>query len=356
MYRQMKRLLTTYLIIMSSIIRAQDIHFSQITRASYQINPGMVGCFDGNIKVDLNWKDQWNTLDNAFNTYGTSFEYTFGKGNFEPKNVYYGIGAHVNRDVSGDVQLGNTNFGATFSTLVKVTDHSRLSMGVQGNVSSISINTYNMQWGSQYNGLNYDPTMSSSESIAYSPFNTADVSFGLNYWYFKKDESFYTDIPQQGNVGFALYHLNKPKYYFTTGTEDQRLPIRFVLHGDYMLKLNEKLILIPNVNYMKQSIHNEFIIGSKLRYNLKNSAKLSGLAQEAIITTGLDFRFTNVVDAVIPSLYLSYSSFSFGVSYDVNISRLYPASNFRGGLEFSLRFVNSDSYSYKNPLKPASSL
>ena len=36
-----------------------------------------------------------------------------------------------------------------------------------------------------------------------------------------------------------------------------------------------------------------------------------------------------------------YKSINFGVSYDVNFSRLKPASNVRGGLEFSINYIFS---------------
>jgi len=39
---------------------------------------------------------------------------------------------------------------------------------------------------------------------------------------------------------------------------------------------------------------------------------------------------------VIPVVKLKYKNFGIGVSYDVNVSSLQPASNMQGGLEVSL--------------------
>jgi hypothetical protein len=44
-------------------------------------------------------------------------------------------------------------------------------------------------------------------------------------------------------------------------------------------------------------------------------------------------------DAFIPVIKLDYSGFSFAFSYDVNISRLQPASLGRGGFELSLSYI-----------------
>jgi len=57
---------------------------------------------------------------------------------------------------------------------------------------------------------------------------------------------------------------------------------------------------------------------------------------------GTWFRFG---DAVIPYVGLEFGEFRVGASYDVNISSLKPASNMRGGAEFSLIYI-------KKPVDP----
>jgi hypothetical protein len=44
-------------------------------------------------------------------------------------------------------------------------------------------------------------------------------------------------------------------------------------------------------------------------------------------------------DALIPYIGLEFGDFHLGATYDVNISRLQPASNMRGGAEFSLIYI-----------------
>jgi hypothetical protein len=50
-------------------------------------------------------------------------------------------------------------------------------------------------------------------------------------------------------------------------------------------------------------------------------------------------------DAAIPYVGLEFGSFRLGASYDVNVSSLKPASNMRGGAEFSLIYI-------KKPVDP----
>ena len=45
-------------------------------------------------------------------------------------------------------------------------------------------------------------------------------------------------------------------------------------------------------------------------------------------------------DAFIPVIKLDYSQFSFGLSYDMNMSKLKTASQGRGGFEFTISYRN----------------
>jgi Type IX secretion system membrane protein PorP/SprF len=44
-------------------------------------------------------------------------------------------------------------------------------------------------------------------------------------------------------------------------------------------------------------------------------------------------------DAIIPYVGLEFGEFHIGASYDVNVSKLKPASNMRGGMEISLIYI-----------------
>lgn len=350
----MKKIILHIIMILPILTYGQDVHFSQTTRANYQINPAFIGCFDGNIKAEMNWKDQWQSVDQSFRTFGSSFEYSFGKRGYKPAPVFFAIGAYVFKDVSGDVQLGNTSVGGTFSTLIKVNRTSRFVLGLQGNYSSIGINPAEMQWGSQYSGLNFDPSLSNGEGIEFSPFSYSDLSFGLAYWYHKKNRGFYAKSPKQAKVGFSAFHLNRPDYAF--GFQESKLPIRFVLHADALFSIHESLSFYPNFNFMFQNKQHEVLFGAMWKYNLKQNSNHTGFKKEWSVAAGVDLRITNVFDAIIPQIFIGIENFSMGLSYDINVSGLHHASNYRGGFEFSLRFINSDGYYHKNPFKPSASI
>jgi len=333
---------------------SQDFHFSQTTRANHQINPAFVGCFNGNIKAEMNWKNQWQGVDKSFRTYGSSFEYSFAKRSFKPPKVFFAAGAHVFRDVSGTIQLGNTNVGGTFSTLVKVNRTARFVLGIQGNYSSIGLSPDKLQWNNQYSGLNFDPSLSNGEGVDFSPFSYSDISFGLAYWYHKKDRGVFSHSPSSAKIGLSAYHLNRPDYNF--GAKNSRLPMRFVLHGDAVFKLHENLYFTPILNFMYQNKQNELLLGSIWKYTLKNGSKHTGLSTEWSVSGGIDIRINNVLDAIIPQIFIGAENFSFGLSYDINTSNAHLSTNYKGGFEFSLRFINPDHQYFHNPTKAASSI
>jgi hypothetical protein len=74
-----------------------------------------------------------------------------------------------------------------------------------------------------------------------------------------------------------------------------------------------------------------------VRYKLKQDSKFTGFEKGAAFSIGGHLRAR---DALALSVLYEFSQYSIGVSYDVNTSRLAPASNLRGGMEVSLRFVN----------------
>jgi hypothetical protein len=69
-------------------------------------------------------------------------------------------------------------------------------------------------------------------------------------------------------------------------------------------------------------------------------AYMLGLNQDESNPTNLYVgSWFRVGDAIIPYVGLEFGEFRIGASYDVNVSSLKPASNMRGGAEFSLIYI-----------------
>ena len=345
-----KKLSYILLLCLPLSVSGQDIHFSQTTRSFFQINPAFTGAFSGNIRAELNWKDQWQSVNKSFRTYASSAQVSFGKGN--PRMpVFFALGLQAFKDVAGDVEIGNTTGGLTFATFIPIDRNSRISLGIQGNYGVTGLDPSKMQWGSQYNGLNFDPALTNGSGIEFQGFSYADVSAGVGYWYSARDKNVIASAPQDAKVGVSVYHINRPAYTYAAD-KSNKLRMRFVIHGSAIFSTaTENLYWYPNLNVMVQGKQHEVLLGSLWKYRLQAASKTTGFTNELAVSGGVDLRVTNVLDAIIPQVYFDVHYFSVGLSYDINISRLNQASNYRGGFELSIRFTNPDSYIHRNPFR-----
>jgi len=348
----LRKLFYTILFLFPSFLKGQDVHFSQFTRTEFLLNPAYTGTFRGNFRATTNWKDQWQSINNSFRTYASSAEFSFGKG--RPKHpTFYALGLFAAKDVSGDVELGTTSLGLSFASLFQVSRNQRLCFGVQGGYSKAGINASTMEWGSQYVGINFDPSLYDGEGVEYFPQQFWDVSTGVAYWYHKNDNEVAQGAPQDAKIGLAVYHLNKPENAFTVG-QNSRLPIRTVFQASALFATPmDYLYWFPNITAQFQGAQHQLVFGATAKYVISSGSKMTGFGTEMAIAAGLNFRINNVFDAIIPQIYLDLQGFSVGLSYDINISHLNTASSYRGGFELSLRFTNPDGYTHKNPYRRA---
>ena len=81
---------------------SQDIHFSQFFEAPLLRNPSLAGIFSGDIRVQGVYRDQWNSVTNAYRTGSLNAEYKMpiGKG-----DDFMTTGVQVLYDKAGTVGL-----------------------------------------------------------------------------------------------------------------------------------------------------------------------------------------------------------------------------------------------------------
>src|SRR3954463_13036152 len=73
-YRRMF-LLTAISLQLSAIGFSQDIHFSQFFEAPLLRNPSLAGIFTGDVRVQFVYRDQWNSVTNAYRSGSVNAEY-----------------------------------------------------------------------------------------------------------------------------------------------------------------------------------------------------------------------------------------------------------------------------------------
>ncbi|MGB0887184.1 MAG: PorP/SprF family type IX secretion system membrane protein [Vicingaceae bacterium] len=333
----MKKLLSICfgVLLVSSSSLAQDVHFSQFNQTPQLINPGATGVFNGSIRGILNYRTQWSAFGNAFKTYGASFDAPITKKN--KKGSFIGLGANFYKDVAGKSEFGNLQVGLSFSGVLAIARNQTVSLGIQTAYGQYSAKLNALSWGNQFNGERFDPRVNSNERFGLLSSRYFDLGTGIYYEFKNSKTAFLGSDLSSFNFGIAGYHLNKPKQTFLNNSEDV-LPVKIVAQFSGTFDLSDsKISLVPSVFYAKQSSFKEITPGLLFKLRFGNSTKYSGMFKQGAIYFGSHYRLS---DAIIPQVYLEFSDFMLGVSYDYNISETSNVTGGNGGFEISIKYVN----------------
>ena len=325
----MKKLILIPAILLSLISFSQDVHFSQFMNSSFLYNAGNTGLINGDHRLLLNYRSQWGSVANPYNTYSFTYDTKVFKKITNKAKMGIGLGAF--KDVAGDTEFGTTTMLFSASAMLKLDNFNTLSLGLQGGIMQNSINT-NMRWGNQYDGVGYNPTISSNEATTLDskPF-VGDFNAGLVWNYGTSNATITSNDLFSAQAGLSVSHLSRQKIKITDF--EDKIYNRFTLYGKSFIGLKgSPYAVIPGFLFQKQGPSQEIIIGAYGRSKLKNESRYTGIFKESAMSLGLFYR---VGDALIPKLGFEIFNFNLGVSYDVTTSALSGA----GGLEISLQYL-----------------
>lgn len=327
--------LTLFIVGLASLsLHAQDIHFSQFFSSPLTLNPALTGAFNGNIRGIVNYRNQWNSFA-PFNTFGASVDANFGSSFL--KTDLMGIGLNAYSDVAGDTRYSSTQVNLTFAYIKTMGDRyhrSYLSAGFQGGYAQKSIDYLAMTFASQFDGVYYDPTLGTGESIGFDTKGYLDLSAGL-MWYL---------VPREDKVsmyiGASMYHVNQPNQ--SIGAQNDKLYMRTSAHACAQIPVGELTSLVPAVMVVFQGPYTEYFGGTNLKFYLQgmkwsSNAISFGIWQRVVG----DVEAATKAESTAISARLDYDKISLGLSYDVNISSLSEASKNNGGPEISLTYISS---------------
>ncbi|MEZ4800402.1 MAG: PorP/SprF family type IX secretion system membrane protein [Flavobacteriales bacterium] len=298
---------------------SQDIHFSQFYQSPFSLNPALVGDFDGAYRLIGNQRSQWRSVTVPYTTWGFS-----GDAN-KILNSNYSAGVSLFTDKAGDSQLKTTMlnlvFGRSFTPTNKEKD--QLNVGAMFGLTFMSIDYSALRYDNQWNGFSYDPSINAGEQYTRDSRSYLNLNIGASYSYF-------IDDTRSLKGGVALFNLSNPKQSFF----DQafvRLDPRVVVHGNYLQKLNDQWQIEPMLLFMSQAKFIEFNIGGRGYYVLDNRS----WNYEALYFGFLGR--TRDAGNIIAGM--KYHQWDVGLSYDVNLSSLKPASSGRGGFEIGVIYI-----------------
>ncbi len=313
-------------------IFAQDVHFSQYNETPQLLNPGATGVYSGYVRAIVNYKNQWAAMGNAFSTVAASVDLPmFDK---KEKNAHLGAGINFFSDKAGDSHFGLSQANLCLAAILPVSRESKFSMGISVGGAQHKATLSGLTWGNQYDGDGFNTAVDNNEPNFSNSFFYVDLAAGMYYEYSNGKTKFARNEKRKVDVGVAYFHLNRPTQKYFSASEK--------LYGKLVVNLNGHLdrpgtqfAFLPSFIFFLQGPSMEATAGCAVRYRLKNETKITGLITESAIGLGLYYRYK---DAIIPSVFVTFSDFSLGISYDLNVSSYQQASLHKGGVEVSLKY------------------
>jgi type IX secretion system PorP/SprF family membrane protein len=316
---------------------AQDHIFSQFFNAPIYLNPSLTGQFEGDIRMNLIYRNQWSGLSGDLSYISASADINIPK-------FAGGVGLMFNRSSEGTAYLVKNNAAATYSYSVGG-DGFVASFGIQAGITNRQIDWSKLVFSDQIDmRLGYIP---GSVSSAQPP----DVA---NKFFF--DAAAGTNIVFQNlMVGVAVHHINKPDESFS-GTV-AKLPMRITANASYRIPLSpyydynqdEGTYLIPSIVYYKQASSTSMSAGAQFKHKGLN--------------TGIWYRSAGEggPDAIVVSLIFDLfkgnrngEKLRLGLSHDATTSKI-NYTNTSGTTEASVGyekyFPNSSGYNKFNGLR-----
>jgi type IX secretion system PorP/SprF family membrane protein len=298
----------------NSILNAQDIHFSQFFETPLLRNPALAGIFTGDVRVQMVYRDQWGSVTDGYRTGSLNGEYKLPIGKADD---FITLGGQFLFDRAGTAALTQVsalpviNYHKSLSS-----EHNRyLSVGFMGGVVNRSFDRSKITTD--------DPN---GEPTALPSYTYMDGSVGLSY------NSNLSDNPEDNfYLGMAYHHFTKPKNSFFRDPSVKLNP-KWTASAGFRFGVAEYAYVSLLADYSIQDNYKESVIGAL--YGLKIGPEID--KPKYIIHAGAFIRWS---DALIPVVKLDYNPFTVALSYDMNISKLKPYSNSRGGYELSVSYI-----------------
>ncbi len=314
------------LLLCTVFVHAQDPHFSQFFSSPMTLNPAFTGKFDGTVRVAGNYRNQWPTINRAYQTGTVSVDFPILRKLTDFRDTWgAGITGYSDKSADGAVSFNYVSLSTSFHKGLDEDGYKQIGVGLQGTYSNMLINPSNLKFEDQLTPLGF--TGVTSETFGNSTLSQSyfDLNAGLLFTTSKTDrDNLY--------FGVSLYHINRPKQNFNSGAYYLLNP-RATFHAGGYFGVGDLTTLHISALYSSQAKAHETLIGAALQFA---TSDVSTSENPVSFYAGSWLRLG---DALIPYIGLEYNSMRVGVTYDINTSDLKAASQSRGGIEISMIYI-----------------
>lgn len=299
---------------------AQDIHFSQFMSAPFNLNPASTGYYDGLIRGVGNYRRQWNAVTIPYQTIGIGADF---KNLFNARTIAGGL--FFFNDRTGDSRLTTNIVNASLSKtfMMDSKGNEGITIGITSGITYRSVNYDDLTFEDQYVNQSFDANIKTGEFFTNTSKLNPNFNLGIAWFkHYNSRKKLYT--------GTSLFNINRPDQSFFD-TEKIVLDRRLNVHASYQTKLSTKMDIIPAALVSLQGIYTSITLGTSFKYILNSKPVLNRAAYVGFWTRGGDAGWV--------TLGMDYGNWYGGVSYDINYSQLYRASNTRGGIEVAVIYT-----------------
>lgn len=311
------------LLLLPYTLQAQDIHLSQFFEAPLLRNPSLAGLFEGDVRLQLVYRDQWKSVTpNSFRTASFNGEYKMPVGRGDD---FFTVGAQILYDKAGSAVQSTVHLlpVVNYHKSISTERTSYISLGFMGGWVQKRIDYTKMTTNNQYRDGNVDPTMPTGEYFTDPVVGYWDGSVGVNF-----NTTLGSNYQHVFFIGAAYHHINRPKtsFYQNAGIE---LHPKYVFSAGLKLSVDEYRYFTLHQDVFMQGASREIIGGGWYSYVLDD------VPDDAryVLHAGAFVRWN---DAIIPVIKMDIGSLGVTLSYDINTSPLKTASQLRGGFELGL--------------------
>ena len=322
----------------STMLSAQDIHYTQFEATPMTVNPSYTGMFDGKVRAAVLYRNEWKSVVTPYTTTTASVDLplvTF------TNNSYLAAGTQLMHDIAGDGNLNNFNgtLSVAFHKLCGYdsTRHrqrpSDLAVGLQvgynqdyprANISDLYFGSepytdlhapYNLWYGNTYNSYTANAGISFSRA----------VSPRFNY-----------------SIGISCNNFNQPNDpLLKVQNEISGLAQRYTGSAGFNWTPVNRLSVRPAALYLRSSRNgqgdNKLIAGSEFQYKIKK--QVTGSAPAVFLGGWYRTGDTKMATAGYQS-----KRIRIGISYDFRLTgEQFTYSSETGGFDVMLRYTASRS-------------
>lgn len=297
----------------------QDLHFSQFFNNPLLTNPANTGFIpDADYRLSASYRNQYsNIMSVPYKTMSIYGDAQVFRDRIE--TGWLGLGGVVLRDVAGSGSLTSTKIYGSVAYHQMLGYSSLLTAGFNLGWANKRIDPTKLTFPDQFDGKFFDATLPTSAQLENTQVNYFDIQAGMNYAYFPTEDIYI-------NAGYSIHHVNNPRETFFGDAGDNRVARRHIAFLNGIFKVNQNVIVNPNVFYTTQAGAREIVLGLNGAYNLSGNG-------EKQLFAGLYYRYA---DALIPMVGLELNNVRFTFTYDVTLSNLRNFNHSLGASEFNL--------------------